>query len=132
MLRKLKIPALLVGALMMAFGPATAMAADRGGHGGGGHGGSGQRGGGQSRSFSRGGEGGRSYNSRGNEGRRDFRGGERGERGERFERGYGGYYGGGYGYYGYPYTYAPAYPYSTCGYYDQWGRWIADPYCYGY
>jgi hypothetical protein len=126
MLRNLKFPALILGALMAILGPA-AYAADRGGPGGGGH----------AQSFSRGSVGhsnvGRSSGAARsfNNGRQEFRGGERFRGGDR-DRYYGGYYGRpAFGfYYGSPYGYG--YPYSGCGYYDQWGRWIADPYCYGY
>ncbi|HEY4359672.1 MAG TPA: hypothetical protein VGN17_01825 [Bryobacteraceae bacterium] len=121
MLRKLKFPALLLGALMAFMGPTATFAADRGGHGGGRSGG-----GSYSRGRSYSGGGSRSYSNRGGGGRYEYRGGER-------DRYRGGYYGGSF-YYGAPYAYAPSYPYysapNTCGYYDQWGNWQANPYCY--
>ena len=39
-----------------------------------------------------------------------------------------------FGFYGYysPYSYSFSYPYPSCGFYDQWAYWHADPYCSSY
>jgi hypothetical protein len=117
MLKKLGLPALIMGA-MLALSPATGLAAERGEHGG-------NRGGAIGHSqqhFSGGHE--RHFENRGHN-----------DRDNRY-RGY--YYGGrpalSFGFYGAPYAYgvAPyAYGPNYCGSYDQWGAWVPSPGCYG-
>ena len=110
MLKKLGLPALLVGALLM-LNPAAALARSRG---------EGGRGFSHGQSFS-----GRSYSGgRSNYGRQHYEG-IRGDHNRYYGRG--GYYGGGgfglgLGFYGGPYAYQPG-----CGYYDQWGYWQPGP-----
>jgi hypothetical protein len=104
MLKKIGLPALVVGALL-SLSPVAALARDRG---------EGGRGYSHGQSFS-----GRSYSG----GRGYYGGHEYGERRgdhdrDRYYRG-GGF---GFGFYGAPYTYQPG-----CGYYDQWGYWRPTP-----
>ena len=114
MLQKLGLPALVMGA-MLALSPASAVAAERGEHGG-------NRGGAIGRSqqhFSGGRE--QHFDNHGHYDRDRYRGN---------------YYGGpafSFGFYGAPYAYgyAPyAYGPNYCGYYDQWGNWVPSPGCY--
>jgi hypothetical protein len=125
MFKKLGLTALLVG-MVLALSPASALAADRGGHGGGGH----ARGfGGSAVNHARGFSGGRTFEGRERHFDRDDR-----YRGRRY------FYGGpsfSFGFYQDPYAYGygPGYYYAPdpCypgGYYDQWGNWVPTPGCY--
>jgi hypothetical protein len=121
MLRKFKLPAILMG-LALALSPATALAQRGGGHMGGGHGfgGGGQFGGGFHGGQFHGGGLGRGFGHF--EGGRHF-----------VSPGFGfGFYGSPGFYYGTPYYYPPSY-YGFCspaGYYDAWGVFHYYPGCY--
>jgi hypothetical protein len=116
MLKKLGLPAMLVGALL-SFSSGSAVAAEHGEHGGHAGGTVGR----SSQRFSGGHQ--EHYENRGHYDRDDH-----------YRRGY--YYGGpafSFGFYGAPnaYGYAPySYGPKYCGYYDQWGNWVQSPGCY--
>ena len=124
MLKKLGLPALLLGALL-SFSPGSALAADRGEHRG--HGG---QGGGAS-AYS-----GQRFVGGGHEGHFENRGHYDRDDHYRYHGGY--YYGGpafSFGFHGAPYAYgygsAPySYGQDNCGYYDQWGNWVPSAGCY--
>ncbi len=109
---KAALPALVAGAVL-AIGPVSAMAAERGG--------------GHEGHYSGGGVSGRSYGGehRGFSGGREFHAGRDFDHHD-YDRGY---RGGAYFGFSAPYSYGYAAP-NPCGYYDAYGYWHADPACY--